>query len=105
MICCHHGIFLLDSDQEVPQETFRFRMKYRFWYEDPQEASPQKKNVATMLYPGINYQNAFFMFRETEVAHGEYDVPQCADGTPPEECVHTIIGNFQMKDAMHGEPL
>ena len=49
-----------------------------------------------MLYPGIDYQNAFFMFRETEIAHGGYDVPQCAS-TQPEECVHTIVGKFQIK--------
>lgn len=99
MICCHHGIFLLDAEQEIPAPTFRFWMKYRFYYEDPQNATAT--NTVASLYPGLDYQNAFFMFRETEVAHGEYDVPKCAAGTPPEECVHTVVGHFQVKDAMH----
>ena len=100
MICCHHGIFLLDADQEVPAPTFRFRMKYRFYYEDPADPASQTGVGATAL-PGVSYQNSFFMFRETEIAHGEYDVPKCGAGTAPEDCVHTVIGHFQMKDAMH----
>ena len=99
MICCHHGIFLLDEDQAIPPQTFRFRMKFRFFYEDPEDSAVQG-GVAGLL-PGLDYQNSFFMFRETEIAHGEYDVPQCAAGTAPEDCVHTIVGHFQIKDAMH----
>lgn len=64
MLCCHHGIFLLDADQEIPNETFRHRMKYRFYYEDPTPVT------GTVAGPGAAYQNAFFMFRETEMAHG-----------------------------------
>jgi len=101
MICCHHGIFLLDADQVVPAQTFRFRMKYRFYYEDPEVAEGSSNSTVASLYAGLKYQNAFFMFRETEVAHGEYDVPQCAPGTPPHQCVHEITGQFQIKEAMH----
>eukprot|EP00946_MAST-07B_sp_MAST-7B-sp1_P003171 g3171.t1 len=100
MICCHHGIFLLDQDQTVPPPIFRFRMKFRFYYEDPANTTVQK-GVGASLYPGLDYQNAFFMFRETEIAHGEYDVPKCSAGTKPEDCVHTVVGHFQIKDAMH----
>merc|ERR1711998_702017 len=99
MICCHHGVFLLDAEQEIPPATFRFRMKYRFYYEDPQAVSDS--GIVPSLYPGLKYQNSFFMFRETEVAHGEYDIPKCAAGTPVDECVHTIVGNFKVKEAMH----
>jgi len=101
MICCHHGIFLLDADQAIPEETFRFRMKYRFYYEDPEEAVTTYNATVANLYPGLKYQNAFFMFRETEADHGEYDVPKCALGQPPEECVHIAMSHFQMKDAIH----
>ena len=142
--------------------------RYRFYFEDPETAG-DPKSVAS-LYKGLTYQNAFFMFRETEIAHGEYvpfppppalsfsflpsvpwrvqvfavwetrvwgvcrrlgrvvcvcarvctyvctcvnmcvracvvslryDVPQCAAGTPPAQCVHTVEGNFQLQDAMH----
>lgn len=100
MICCHHGIFLLDQEQTVPAPTFRFRMKFRFYYEDPADKAAQI-GVGASMYPGLDYQNAFFMFRETEIAHGEYDIPKCAAGTPPEDCVHTVVGHFQIKDTMH----
>jgi len=88
MICCHHAVHLLDAEQTVPPPLFTYRMKFRFYYEDPTDL------------PAQPYQNAFFMFRETEVAHGEYDVPKCAAGTPAEECVHTVTGTFLVKDAM-----
>ena len=32
MKCCHHGVHLLDADQEVPSETFTYAMKFRFFY-------------------------------------------------------------------------
>eukprot|EP00547_Thalassionema_nitzschioides_P006183 CAMPEP_0194220522 /NCGR_PEP_ID=MMETSP0156-20130528/28606_1 /TAXON_ID=33649 /ORGANISM="Thalassionema nitzschioides, Strain L26-B" /LENGTH=44 /DNA_ID= /DNA_START= /DNA_END= /DNA_ORIENTATION= len=44
-------------------------MKYRFYYEDPEKITGQ--SIAQKVYPGLDYQNAFFMFPETEVAHGE----------------------------------
>eukprot|EP01062_Namystynia_karyoxenos_P053990 TRINITY_DN4407_c0_g1_i1.p1 TRINITY_DN4407_c0_g1~~TRINITY_DN4407_c0_g1_i1.p1 ORF type:complete len:832 (+),score=241.78 TRINITY_DN4407_c0_g1_i1:80-2575(+) len=85
MMCCHHGVHLLDADQEVPTETNTVRMRFRVYYED--------------IVPNVT-RAAFFMFRETEQNHGEYDVTRCPDGTPPEQCVHTIVGNFQVKDAI-----
>ena len=115
MICCHHGIYLLDKEQIIPPQTFKYRMKYRFWYEDPEEFLAEQKQIAqsnatispsptisTLVWgPELPYQNAFFMFRETEIAHGEYDVPKCEEGTPIDDCIHVVIGNFQMKDALH----
>ena len=101
MICCHHGIYLLDKDQTIPPDTFKFRMRFRFWYEDPSTVV-SSSSVSKMVWgDDLPYQNAFFVFRETEIAHGEYDVPKCAQGTKPENCVHEIVGNFQVKDAMH----
>ena len=32
---------------------------------------------------------------------GEYDIPQCPKGTPVEECVHTLTGEFLVRDSMH----
>lgn len=84
--CCSHGTFLLDADQEVPEETDTVFMKFRFYYEDPADDP--------------NYQNAFFLFRDTEHARGEHDTMKCAPGTPPDQCIFTLIGNFQVKDAM-----
>lgn len=87
MKCCHHGVHLLDADQEVPSETYTYAMKFRFFYEDPEEI------------PG--YKNAFFMFHEAEQNHGEYDVVPCAAGTAPEDCIHEIVGQFPLAEAMH----
>ena len=117
MICCHHEIYLLDQNQTIPPETFKYRMKYRFWYEDPEDLKEEQQeqeeqgkmkvasptpSISTLVWgPELPYQNAFFMFRETEIAHGEYDVPKCQDGTPIEKCIHIVIGNFQMKDTIH----
>jgi len=44
--------------------------------------------------------NAFFMFITDEAGAGEYDIPQCPKGTPPEDCVHTLTGEFQLRDSM-----
>lgn len=84
--CCSHGTILLDADQEVPGEPDTVYMKFRFYYEDPAD-DPE-------------YQNAFFLFRDTEHAKGEHDTVKCPEGTPPEKCIFTLIGNFQVKDAM-----
>jgi len=92
MTCCHHGTFLLDSNQTVPPETFTFQMRMRFYYEDPTPVS------GTVAGPGAAYQNAFFMFQQTEAWHGEYDVMQCPKGTPPDKCVYQIQAKFQLKN-------
>jgi len=77
---------LLDADQEVPSTIDRVFMKFRFYYEDPSNDP--------------NYQNAFFAFRDTEHGNGEYDVVKCPAGTPPDQCVHTVIGNYRIRDIM-----
>jgi len=80
MKCCHHGVFLLDSDQAIPPKTDTVQMKWRFYFEEPKPTD----------------QNAFFLFFETEANHGEYDVPKCQSGTPPAECVDTITARRQL---------
>eukprot|EP00117_Sycon_ciliatum_P044302 scpid42913/ scgid31984/ len=82
LFCCHHGVRLLDADQDVPPATDTFHMMFRFFYEDPE---PEEKN-------------AFFVFHEVEANHGEYDVPKCLNGTSSEDCVYTITGRWQVKD-------
>lgn len=58
-------------------------MKFRIYYEDHADQG-----------------NAFFMFIQDEVGAGEYDIPQCSAGTPPAECVHTLTGEFLLRDSM-----
>ena len=81
MKCCMNGMQLLDSDQEIPPAVDTVQMKWRFYYEEPDNAT----------------QNAFFLFFETEANHGEYDVPKCAAGTPASECVHEIRAKVQLE--------
>lgn len=87
MACCSHQTILLDADQEVSPEVDTVHMKFRFYYEDPSQ--------------NPNYQNAFFMFRDTEHAKGEHDTIPCPAGTPPDQCIFTLIGNFQVKETMN----
>ena len=37
---------------------------------------------------------------QTEANAGEYDVPQCAPGTPADQCVHEITAHFKVSDMM-----
>lgn len=96
LACCAHETILLSDTQvpwsggEVPTDapvsnvTDNYRMKFRLYYE-----------------PYTNQSNAFFMFITDEAGAGEYDIPQCPKGTPVEECVHTLTGDFLVRDSMH----
>ena len=90
MTCCHHHVHLLDADQRLPTKVDEFFLKFRFYYEE---------NPIVVTDPQAT-KNVFFMFREVEFNHGEYDVPQCTPGSDPRECVHTLVSNFQVKDTI-----
>ena len=79
--CCHHKIVLLDANQTQPEEEMTYRLKFRFWFQD---------------YNNHQYLDRFYY--QTEAYAGEYDVPKCESGTPPEECVHSITAHFQGVD-------
>jgi hypothetical protein len=94
MTCCHDGVHLLDADQELPTKVDEFYAKFRFYYEpDP------VPDVDAWHETGVT-RNAFFLFREVEFNHGEYDIVPAAPDTPPEERVDTLISNFQVKDTI-----
>ena len=38
------------------------------------------------------WNHSFFMFITNERGAGEYDVPQCAPGTPVDQCKHGVGG-------------
>ena len=48
----------------------------------------------------VAQRHAFFMFWTTEEGAGEYDVPQCSDGTPTEDCVYTTTATMPVRDSM-----
>ena len=90
MTCCHHHVHLLDANQNLPAKVDEFYLKFRFYYEE----------APIVVSDPAATKNVFFMFREVEFNHGEYDIPQCIPGTDPRECVHTLISNFQVKDTI-----
>lgn len=83
---CHHMWSLLDADQEIPwtSQPLRYKMKFRFWYQDYNASYHQNVKRTTW---GI-------------ASPVEYDVPKCSEGI--EGCsvvngtwIHTITGTFQ----------
>eukprot|EP00041_Stephanoeca_diplocostata_P025952 m.691955 g.691955 ORF g.691955 m.691955 type:complete len:857 (+) comp22858_c0_seq1:64-2634(+) len=90
LFCCHGGVVLLDADQQQPAPVDKWRMKYRFYFEEY-----------------TNQSNLFRSWWSTEAYNNEYDVPKstanCLDpATPPEQCVHTIRSNFTGRDFVLG---
>jgi len=76
---CHHAWHLLDADQEIPwkDQPLTYRFKFRFYF---QEYDTTRHIPAYGWNTGIGGDTA------------EYDVPQCAPGTPVEKCTHEITG-------------
>jgi hypothetical protein len=79
---CKHMFSLLDSDQEQPwpNQPLVYYQKYRFYF---QEYNP---NFHVVSVPRQGWGIA------AAGGHAEYDVPQCAPGTPREKCTHMIWG-------------
>lgn len=79
--CCHHKNVLLDVDQIQPEDEMTYQLKFRFWFQE---------------FAGHTNLERFYY--QTEAYAGEYDVPKCEDGTPPEDCIHSITAHFQGRD-------
>eukprot|EP00462_Mataza_sp_D1_P020249 CAMPEP_0175139606 /NCGR_PEP_ID=MMETSP0087-20121206/11003_1 /TAXON_ID=136419 /ORGANISM="Unknown Unknown, Strain D1" /LENGTH=748 /DNA_ID=CAMNT_0016422649 /DNA_START=31 /DNA_END=2277 /DNA_ORIENTATION=- len=81
-LACHHMWSLLDADQEIPwkDQPIEYHLKFRFWFQEYNSSYHQDIYRTTW---GI-------------ASPVEYDVPQCAKGTPTEQCVHTITGLFDV---------
>jgi hypothetical protein len=77
---CKHMWSLLDraQGQPWPNQPLEYYQKYRFYF---QEYEPERHVIA--LPRAVWAIGAFI---------GEYDVPQCAAGTPVAECKHEIWG-------------
>ena len=81
LACCHHKIILLDTNQIQPKEEMTYQLKFRFWFQE---------------YYGQKQLERFYY--QTEAYAGEYDIPKCEKGTPPEDCIHSITAHFQGGD-------
>ena len=98
MICCHHGIYHLDKNQTIPPDTFKFRMRFRFWYEDPStvvQVPPSRR----LWGDDLPYQNAFFMFPRQKLLMVSTTSPNVSRYETRERSRN--CWNFQVKDAMH----
>lgn len=83
--CCHHGVMLVDTSKcrepdcaEWPRDEVY--MRFTFTYEDADEETR------------LLYSQGCCDVSSDHMGDGniEYDVPQCAAGTPPEECVYVF---------------
>eukprot|EP00928_Gymnodinium_smaydae_P032179 TRINITY_DN23375_c0_g2_i3.p1 TRINITY_DN23375_c0_g2~~TRINITY_DN23375_c0_g2_i3.p1 ORF type:complete len:515 (+),score=78.67 TRINITY_DN23375_c0_g2_i3:75-1547(+) len=85
--CCEHEMFVIDTDVECASPDCSEKladevyMKFTFFYED---AVPETRGVEPAACCDV-----------TSVTQGneniEYDIPACAPGTPPEQCVHEAV--------------
>jgi len=84
--CCEHEVFLVDTDKECgdPQCSEKpiddVVVKFTFYYEDATPSTRDLESAACCDVTGVS--------QGTE--NIEYDVPQCAPGTKPAECVHVV---------------
>jgi hypothetical protein len=87
--CCHHLYYLTDLNQShlIPDDEQVYRMKTRFYF---QEYNPAK------------HQQLYRWHWQTAMGSGEYDVPQCAPGTPADQCTHTINATIRVSDFANG---
>ena len=82
--CCHHKNVLLDKDQVQPDHEMTYYLKFRFWFQE------YKKQLSLVRF-----------YFQTEAFSGEYDIPKCASGIPPEECIHSITAHWQARDMVN----
>jgi len=85
---CHHMWSLLDADQDIPwsDKPLKYRLKFRFWYQDYNASYHQTVSRTTW---GI-------------ASPVEFDVPKCSEGLPgcsfnetSKTWVHSITGVFK----------
>mmetsp|Transcript_62448 Transcript_62448/g.140797 ORF Transcript_62448/g.140797 Transcript_62448/m.140797 type:complete len:580 (-) Transcript_62448:130-1869(-) len=72
--CCENGMVLLDADQRQPEKVSTFYYKQRFFFEDASK----------------DHTNLFRVYWQAELKNNEYDVPTCAPGSAPEQCIFVM---------------
>lgn len=111
LYCCHGGTILLDDDQDVPESTDTWRLKYRFYFEEYNHshgASGATSGGGDLSRGGATHAaNAFRLWWSTEATNNEYDVPKspadCLDPLTPEAaCTHTLVSKFTGRDMLVG---
>eukprot|EP00941_MAST-03F_sp_MAST-3F-sp1_P004163 g4163.t1 len=109
LFCCKHGNKLVDKDQTAeswPGVKLNYRLKFRFWFQEVQNINPTTK-VRTavdinnpLIREQASHQDLPRLFQETEAWAGEYAIPQCPAGTPPDQCKYVITSHFHPIDVI-----
>lgn len=85
--CCEHGVFLIDTDKHsvdtLPESTFYFKFTFYymedFKYRRHQQTIPVRPPACCDVTGNLSIGG-----------NVEFDVPKCAEGTPPEECIYEL---------------
>lgn len=92
--CCQDGQSLLDKEQEVPwaDQELEYRLKFRFYFQEYQR---------TVDGVGASSHHSLVRFYwQTEAHAGEYDIDQCHEGVPRDQCIQVITSRWKVKDFM-----
>jgi len=87
--CCHHQTILLDADQPVDSRVDTTYLKYRFYFQEYQPATPSTP---------ASHHNLYRFYFQTEAWAGEYDVTPCPPNTPPSQCIQEITARWKVSD-------
>jgi len=86
--CCEHGVFLTEELPPHDAPVDQIEAKFTFEYYEPD--APEVATARPTMQPSCCDATAAYLSNSSYFANLEYDVPQCAEGTPPEKCVHVI---------------
>lgn len=92
--CCRDGKSLLDKEQDVPwpDQYLEYRLKFRFYFEEYEPA-------VNGLRPA-SHHSLIRLYWQTEAHAGEYDIEQCNEGAPRDQCIQVITSRWTVRDMM-----
>lgn len=93
--CCFDGKSLLDKEQQVPwtDQYLEYRLKFRFYFQEYQAASVDGTRPAS-------HHSLVRFYWQTEARAGEYDIVQCDDAVPRDQCIQVITSRWKVRDMM-----
>lgn len=99
--CCEHGAFLVDTDahdvERRPAATYRLKFSLTFRAHEPARDVPLHATSCCDVTEPVQRAGHGFLGGNVE-----YDIPRCAEGTPPDACVH-VATNVQPLDLAEKE--
>jgi len=87
--CCEHGVFLTEELPAPGSPVDQIEAKFTFEYYEPD--APEVPSTRGIMQPSCCDATAGYLMNSSAFfGNLEYDIPQCAAGTPPELCEHVI---------------